>query len=427
MNLTEITQLADEIEASLWKDLINPWFPACVDAKGGFWQVYDSQWNRKPSHSRGVVFQSRMTWVAATMATLEGPRQEEFKSIARHGSDYVSALFIEPITGAVRWKIDKNDAPREEGSLEGHTYGASFAIFALAAVHRALRDPQPLAEAIRIFGWLEQYGHDPEFGGYFECISRSGKPILTEPKKKTDKVGDEIGTPYGLKSQNTHLHLLEAFTELYKSWPDPLLRTRLEEIQEILEEKLYDPAGWLQIYTKPDWTPVPDRVSYGHDIEAAHLLMDAAQTLHGELPEKTAQRAQSLVDNTLMFGMDREFGGFFTNGTPGGRPLLRTKTWWTQAEALLGFAKAMELPGVDQDEYFDALFDTWTWIRDFQIDPEFGGWFEQLQTDGSPPEPEDHKDRKGHMWKAAYHEARALVETAKILRSFKPTEEMSAD
>jgi mannobiose 2-epimerase len=194
------------------------------------------------------------------------------------------------------------------------------------------------------------------------------------------------------------------------------LLTRLAELKEILEDRLYDPAGWLQIYTKPDWTPVPDRVSYGHDIEAAHLLLDAAETLSGGLDEKTIQRARSLVDNTLMFGMDREFGGFFTNGTPGGRPLLRSKGWWTQAEALLGIVKAIELPDAAVDEYLDALVATWNWIRDFQIDPEFGGWFETVQTDGTPADPEEHKDRKGHMWKAAYHEARALIEAVKILR-----------
>jgi len=416
MTSLELIQLADELEASLWKDLIDPWFPACVDSRGGFWQVYDRRWQRKPSNVRGVVFQSRMTWVAATLAGVPGPRQEEFAQTARHGAEYVSGLFIEPTTGAVRWKIDKADRPREEGSREGHAYGASFAMYALSAVHRALGDPQPLEEAKKIFGWLEQFVHDGEHGGYFECVSSHGKPVLTPPKQVRGRIGDEIDTPYGLKSQNTHLHLLEAFSELAKSWRDPLLLTRLRELKEILEDRLYDPAGWLQTFTKPDWTPVPDRVSYGHDIEAAHLLIDAAVTLDGVIDDKTAQRARSLVDNTLLFGMDREYGGFFSNGTEGGRPLLRSKNWWTQAEALLGIAVAATLPDAPVDEYLDALIATWAWVRDYQIDAEFGGWFEMVQTDGSPAEPEDHKDRKGHMWKAAYHETRALVETAKILR-----------
>jgi mannobiose 2-epimerase len=412
----ELIHLAEQMEVSLWKDLIDPWFPACVDARGGFWQVYDRQWQRKPSNIRGVVFQSRMTWVSATLATIPGPRQAEFAKNALHGVRYLCDVFIEPESGAVRWKVDQADRHLGERTLAGHSYGASFAIYALGAVHRAIGDEEALDAAFKVFGWLEEYVRDAKNGGYFESVSATGEPVLVAPDAKSAKRGDEINTPYGLKSQNTHLHLLEAFSELAKSKRDPLLLERLAEVKEILEDRLFMPAGWLQVYAKPNWTPVPDRVSYGHDIEAAHLLMDACETLEDVVSEKTRSRARALVDNTLMFGMDREFGGFYSNGTEGGRPLLRSKGWWTQSEALLGLAKATELQDAPVEEYLEALAATWAWIRDYQIDSECGGWFEMIQADGSPPDPEDHKDRKGHMWKAAYHETRGLVETAKILR-----------
>jgi len=239
---------------------------------------------------------------------------------------------------------------------------------------------------------------------------------LVEPEKKGSRRGDEINTPYGLKSQNTHLHLLEAFSELAKSWRDPVVLERLTELKAILEDRLFEPAGWLQVYAKPNWKPVPDRVSYGHDIEASHLLLDACETLEGTASEKTEGIARALVDNTLMFGFDREHGGFYSNGTEGGRPLQRAKTWWTQSEALLGLARAAVIPGAPADEYLEAIAATWGWITQYQIDQEFGGWFEIVHSDGRPADPNDHKDRKGHMWKAAYHETRGLLETSKILR-----------
>lgn len=416
MTVPEILHLAEQMEASLWKDLIDPWFPACIDAKGGFWQVYDREWRRKPSNIRGVVFQSRMTWVSATLATLPGPRQDEFAKNARHGMRYLCDIFVAPDTGAVRWKVDQTDRHAGERTLAGHAYGASFAIYALAAVYRALKEGEALEAALRVFNWLETHVRDGLHGGYFESVSDDGKPLLAAPDVKSARRGDEINTPFGLKSQNTHLHLLEAFSELAKSHPDPLVLKRLEEVKGILEDRLFMPAGWLQVYAKPDWAPVPDRVSYGHDIEAAHLLMDACETLEGSVSEKTASRARALVENTLMFGFDRQFGGFYSNGTEGGRPLQRAKNWWTQSEALLGLAKATELPDASVDELLEALAATWSWIRDYQIDSEFGGWFEMVHADGTPASPEDHKDRKGHMWKAAYHETRGLVETSKLLR-----------
>jgi mannobiose 2-epimerase len=416
MTSDEMVALADEMDASLWKDLIQPWFPACVDPLGGFWQVFDHQWQRKPSSVRGVVFQSRMTWVSATLSTIPGPRKEEFAKNAIHGMRYLCDVFVSPENGAVRWKVDKTDQFTDGPNLAGHSYGAAFAIYALGAVHRALGTQEALDAAFKAFEWLDKYVRDAEHGGYFESVSANGRPVLTAPDQKSAKRGDEISTPFGLKSQNTHLHLLEAFSELAKSRRDPLLLERLAEVKEILEDRLFQPAGWLYVYAKPDWTPVPDRVSYGHDIEAAHLLMDACETLEGSISAKTQSIARALVDNTLMFGFDQEFGGFFSNGTEGGRPLLRSKNWWTQAEALLGLARATELADAPMEEYLEAISATWAWIRDHQIDAEYGGWFEMMQTDGTPSDREDHKDRKGHMWKAAYHETRALVETAKILR-----------
>jgi len=412
----DLTTLADQMEGSLWKDLIDPWFPACIDSQGGFWQVYDRQWQRKPSNIRGVVFQSRMTWVSATLASLPGPRQEEFRQNAVHGMRYLNDIFVEAKSGAVRWKVDQADRNIGERDLRGHAYGGSFAIYALAAVHRALDVPEALEAAIKVFGWLDRYVRDSENGGYFESVSGKGEPVMVAPDQKAAKRGDEINTPFGLKSQNTHLHLLEAFSELAKSHRDPLVLERLAETKGILEDRLFQPAGWLYVYAKPDWTPVPDRVSYGHDIEAAHLLMDACETLEGAVSGKTQATARALVDNTLMFGLDREMGGFFSNGTEGGRPLLRAKNWWTQSEALLGLARATELPEAPVNEYLEAIAFTWAWIRDHQIDQQFGGWFEMIHDDGRPPDPEDHKDRKGHMWKAAYHETRGLLGTAKILR-----------
>ncbi len=283
-----MVQLADEIESSLWRDLIDPWFPACVDRQGGFWQVFDKAWHRQPSGSRSAVFQARMTWVAATLASVPGQRAEQFREYALHGAQYLSDLFVSAENGSVRWALTKTDLPRDEYAVDGHSYGASFVVFALAAVHRHLGSTEALDQAKRVFGWLETYAHDKKHGGYFEAISAKGLPVLTKPNKPALRDGtDQIGTPYGLKSQNTHLHLMEAFSELAKSWRDPLVLERLREVRDVINEKLFDPAGWLQVYTKPDWTPIPDRVSYGHDIEAAHLLLDADLTLDGAWSAET--------------------------------------------------------------------------------------------------------------------------------------------
>lgn len=416
MTPDELIRLADEMEDSLWKNLIEPWFPACVDPKGGFWQLYDRRWRRMDSHVRGVVFQSRMTWVAARLAALPGPRRAEFVDTAVHGMRYLIDTFVAADSGAVRWRVDLPDVECHDLTLQGHAYGAAFAIYALSAVHRSVGAAEALVAAERAFGWLERQLHDAEHGGYFESVDDYGKPILRKPDTRSRRKGDEIGTPYGLKSQNTHLHLLEAFAEMAKSTREPVVIERLEEVQSILQNRLFVADGWLHVLAKPDWTPVPDRISYGHDIEAAHLLLDASETLHGDADNEARHVARALVDHTLHYGNDKEFGGFFFSGNAQGRVSGPIKSWWVQPEALLGLARAAELPGADIGRYLAAVASTWHWIRDRQIDSEFGGWFENVNRDGSRLDLDDGRERKGHMWKAAYHETRGLLETAKILR-----------
>jgi mannobiose 2-epimerase len=407
--------LADELDASLWQDLIAPWFPACVDPSGGFFQNFSRDWmleeSPEESAERGLVFQSRMTWLSATLAETGHARAEEFRSYALHGLQFLAHRFAEAGTGSLYWAVDAH-GPAGPYARQRHSYGVSFAIYAFAAVYRATGEALALELAQRAFGWLERYAYDKEHGGYFECTDEAGNPLLALPPGWTGKNRDAIGTPYGLKSQNTHLHLLESFTELARVWPDEKLRERLVEVTEILTQRLLDPNGWLHLFVYANWRPVPGPVSYGHDVEAAHLLMDAAEVLFGEVDATIGAAAGRLIADVLKHGRDLRHGGIYNLGSSDGEPTDRTKVWWVQAEALLGLARGLELPMSDRQAYEAALVDTWRWIREHQIDPVHGGWFGYLSEAGHVL----GQAEKGDMWKAAYHDGRALLFAARALR-----------
>lgn len=395
--MSDLAQIAREIERSLYADLLDRWFPRCVSDQGGFHQDYSVDWQPEGDGGRSLVFQSRMTWVAATMA-IEDPR---FEAYARHGFRELADYFIDPDTGAAFWNLDAQKSPSGPFAHQRHAYGHAFAIYALASLRWVY--PEAVALAQKVFGYLEAHHYDHEFGGYFEATDASGQPIL-----EGDGV-DAIGTPYGWKSQNTHLHLLEAFTELYWAWPDPLLGRRLGELVERFLGPLYMEPGWLHVYVERDWTPIPGPVSHGHDVEAAHLLLDAARALSRETPEVKA-KARALIDYALQTGW-HEAGGFFYAGTPSGEITDRSKNWWVQAEGLMGLATLYNL--TRDSRYAETLQAQWAWIRDHQIDPFHGGWFESVTPDGTPQPPFS----KGHAWKAAYHDGRAMFFTWRYLRS----------
>jgi mannobiose 2-epimerase len=371
-----------DLDKALWTDLVDRWFPACVDPKGGFRQNFDKDFVSQDDGARGLVFQSRMIWVCATLAG----QNPKFKAYAHHGVQFLK----DHMDGGLTWSLDKEGQPT---ATERHAYGISFAIYGLAATARHLKDKEALELANRAFRFLEEHHHDAQNGGYYEATDAQGNPKLTGVG------GDSIGTPYGQKSQNTHLHLLEAFTELYRAGHDPLVKKRLAETLGLFTKQLFAEPGHLTLFVQPDWTPVSHETSFGHDVEAAHLMLDAADAL-GDHDPLILKRARQLIDNALKNGWDHEHGGIYYTDKD------KSKIWWAEAEALLGFATLWTR--THEPRYSQALADEWAFIKAHQIDPEHGGWYEDADKRDMP---------KGHAWKAAYHDGRALLFTARLLRT----------
>jgi N-acyl-D-glucosamine 2-epimerase len=285
---------------------------------------------------------------------------------------------------------------------EKHAYGISFGIYASAAAYRSTKDKAALDLAKRAFLWLDDRAHDAVNGGYYEALTQDGKPILAAPSPGKR---DFIGTTYGFKSMNTHIHLLEAITELHKAWPNPKVRKRLEELFKVVRDKIYVDPGCLNQFFNPDWRPVPDLDSFGHDIETAFLLIEAAEELGIPHDKKTMLAAKRLVDHALEVGWDDKNGGFYDRGIALGEATERDKIWWTQAEGLNALSLMRELYPSQEQKYGIAFKKQWAFIQNHQVDQQALGWITNLHPDGTaiPDQP------KSTMWKDPYHQGRALM------------------
>jgi cellobiose epimerase len=215
---------------------------------------------------------------------------------------------------------------------------------------------------------------------------------------------------------NTHIHLLESFTQLYEVWKDETLRHRLEELLAIIRDKICVHPGVMNLYFTYDWHAIPDHDSYGHDIETAYLMLEAeAVLLHGHDP-RTKHMARMLVDHALAHGWDETYGGFYREGTTFGKPEDKLKEWWVQMEGLNSLLLMHEIYGQQTDVYFKAFQRQWRFIRDYQTDAEFHGVYELIGADGTPSNPD-----KGRIWKAAYHDGRALLNVNERLQKMATT------
>jgi mannobiose 2-epimerase len=403
--------LADEMDAVLRHDLLDVWFPRSIDkVHGGFNSNFTRDWKPAPSAGKFSVFQGRMVWVASQIVMQRPELKSEFLPIIDHGMRYLSQVLWDKQHGGFYWGLDDQGNISPQYTDGKHLYGISFGLYGATAAYQATNDRSALVLAQKTFHWIDEHAHDTKNGGYFEWLTRDGRVVPpTSGKTRVEEV-PFAGFPIGYKSMNTHIHLLESFTQLYEVWKDEALRRRLIELLGVVRDKICVEPGVMNLYFTPDWRAIPDHDSYGHDVETAYLMLETESIL-GQHDPGTEAMARHLVDHALAYGWDEEYGGFYREGTTFGKAEDLRKEWWVQFEGLNALLLMHEKYGKQTDAYFKAFQKQWQFIRDKQVDHEFGGIYDTVERDGTV------KDfTKARIWKEAYHDSRALLNVTARLR-----------
>jgi cellobiose epimerase len=412
-NKESYLKMADEMESMLRENVLDVWFPRSVDNQnGGFNASFSRDWQPGSSQGKFSVFQGRMTWISAEVAIRRPELKEQFLPITQHGFQFLADRLWDKKYGGFFWGLDDHGEITNFYTDGKELYGESFGIYAAAAEYQATRDPQALALAQQAFRWVDEHAHDSQNSGYFEWLTREGKVVEGDPNAVRLQGVPVAEFPIGYKSMNTHIHLLEAFSQLYEVWKDPTLRQRLEELLTITRDRICVQPGVMNLYFTNNWRPIADHDSYGHDVETAYLMLEAEDVLgHGHDP-RTEQMARMLVDHALAYGWDENLGGFYRDGTTFGKPEDLLKEWWVQMEGLNSLLIMHEKYAGETDSYFHAFLKQWEFIKNYQRDSEFHGFYEMIGTDGKPT-----IQGKGRIWKGAYHDGRALLNVTERLRA----------
>lgn len=412
--------LADRIEASLSEDLLAAWYPRVVDtAFGGYRTQWDADWRPSADQTKMIVTQARHTWTTAKAAEFSSG-DTSYLAMSAHGFRFLRDAMWDDEHGGFYWSVSQDGTPLREdaGGPAKQAYGQAFGIYALAAYYEASGDASALRLARQAFHWLDGHAHDATFGGYFQNLERDGTPLPP----------DAGGPPP--KDQNSSIHLLEAFTELYRVWPDSLLGARLGELLAIVRDTIAGDKAYLTLFSHADWRPyLPldssgspmrggpmDHVSFGHDVETAFLMLEAAEAL-GIDPSATLARGKAMVDHALRWGWDDRLGGFYDAGEYDDERTAvaiteRGKNWWTQAEGLNSLLLFGDRYPDDPHAYHEKFLRQWSYIEAHLIDHERGGWY----VAGTDTDPDAAGRDKGGIWKGAYHDARALMNVIRRLR-----------
>lgn len=424
----ETQKLIEEIDGSLKTKLLNVWYPTSIDTVyGGFLSDFTYDWQPDGPQNKMLVTQTRHIWTTSEAEMFYN--EDSYRRIAEHGFHFLKdKMWDETYGGFYMLRNREGLSIHESYQDENSAYGNAFAIYALATYYAMSGDTLALNLAQKTFFWLEKHSHDSEYQGYFNRLMRDGSQLSKGSSKMNTR--DLIRTDW--KDYNSSIHLLEAFTELYKVWPDNLLRQRLLEMLVLIRDTITTEKGCLILYLERDWTPVSfrdsseavpgvkyyvDHVSFGHDVETAYLMLEASHVLGIESDTKTSAVAKRMVDHSLANGWDDENGGFYDAGyyfdnSDSISIINEGKTWWVQAEglnALLLMAKLFP----EEKKYYDAFKKQWEYINKYLIDHEHGGWYRR----GLDKSPEQLKTAKASNWKVNYHNTRALINCIKMLKS----------
>ena len=381
----EADTLRDEVLKDLKENVLHFWEKYAVDPSGGFYGMILNDGTPRPDEAKGVVLNARILWTFSTAYRLFG--DENYKHLANRAQRYLIDHFIDKELGGVYWSLHADGTPLD---MEKQTYGMAFAIYGLSEHFRATGSTESLMQSIDLYKVLETQVREFENDGYIESFTRNWQ---VPPKYGYD------GTGLASKTMNTHIHLLEAYTSLYRVWRNEGLQKRLNTLINLVVDKIYNPeTNHLKLFFNNQWESLEDIDSYGHDIETGWLLTEAAEVLEDKaLLKRIEPIAVNLTDAALKEGRNEDGSLIYERH---GADYQRTLSWWCQAETIVGCVNAWQISG--NEHYLHAADKTWEWVKTRMIDKEHGEWFRSVTSEGMP----DLKTPKASMWNCPYHNSR---------------------
>ncbi|WP_426671046.1 AGE family epimerase/isomerase [Mucilaginibacter sp. McL0603] len=363
-------------------------------AEGGFYGKIDNDNRVIPASPKGSVLNARILWSFSAAYNLTD--KKEYLEIADKAYQYIIDYIIDRQFGGVYWTVDHLGNKLD---IKKQVYASAFAIYAFSEYYKATGKKDVLNEAIRLFMLLVDKSFDQHKTGYLEAFTEDWQPIgdlRLSAKDANEK-----------KTMNTHLHVLEGYTNLYRVWPGETLKKQIGILlNNFLDHFIDTETGHLNLFFDEEWNKRSTLTSYGHDIEAAWLMLESAEVIgDGELTEKLKAIAIKISEATLE-GLDTD-GGLWYEYEPAKDHLTKEKHWWVQAEAMIGFFNTWQITG--HEKYLDVSTKNWDFVKNKILDKENGEWFWGIYENGKVMATED----KAGLWKCPYHNSRACIEIIK--------------
>lgn len=366
------------------------WETHDVDPRGGFYGRVDAQNRPDPAADKSIVLNARILWSFSNAYRVT--KNPAYRTLADRAFVYIQQYFMDAKHGGVYWSVQADGTPRVTTK---QLYGQGFALYGLSEYYRATKQPEALTAAQQLFRTLVDRAYDPKNGGFIEAFhqdwSNTDEYILSKGELR--------------KSMNTHLHLIEPFTNLYRIWPDASVQKHVRSMLEHdFMQHIIDPTTYhMRLFFTEDWQVRSSEVSYGHDIEASWLLYETAEVLNDKaLLAKTKELSLQMVTVTLE-GLNSD-GALTYEYNPETGHKNEDRSWWVLSEQLVGYYNAYQLSG--KQHFLEKARKSWEFIKTYLLDTKNGEWYEKTDAAHHP----SLKADKINAWKCPYHNSRACYE-----------------
>lgn len=387
---------AKELYKNLTENILPYWMENMVDPKGGFYGRIDGKETLHPESPKGAILNARILWsFSAAYRILGNPTYLE---MAKRAKDYIQNYFIDKKFGGVFWSLNPDGTPLD---TKKQFYAIGFAIYGLSEYARATGDTESKKLALDLFELIEKHSRDKIQEGYFEAATRDWQPICDMRLSEKDDNAS--------KTMNTHLHILEPYTNLLRIDPqNTKLRNAVKDLIFLFLNKIEDRNNHhLGLFFDADWHRRDKEISYGHDIEASWLLLEAAQVLNDpEILKLTLKHTKKIAlaalegrchDGSMVY--ERHGNGHYDND----------KDWWVQAENVIGQLYLWKFHRMDN--MLQNAKESWQYISQNLVDSKNGEWFWSLKGKEI-----NQNDDKAGFWKCPYHNSRMCLEAMELLK-----------
>lgn len=389
---TILQKMKTEVREELLQNILPFWSERMIDNEyGGFYGQINGEGQLVPGADKGGILNARILWSFSSACIQE--KNPLYLEMANRAQTYILNHFFDQEFGGTYWMVSPDGKPVD---TKKQIYSQAFFIYAFTEHYRASGNESSLQTAIELFRMIEERSFDSQLNGYFEAYSRDWE--LLEDLRLSEKDENEK------KTMNTHLHILEAYTNLYRVWNDGELARQLRNLILIFIKKIVNPAtNHLDLFFDECWTSKSTIVSYGHDIEASWLIDEAARVL-GDTDLSAIVRGKCiLIAKAACEGLQPDGSLVYESDAAKGQ-LDKDRHWWVQSEAVVGFLNVFEL--TNEVEWLSKAERCWTYISENIVDRSGGEWFWSISDKGIP----NRKEDKAGFWKCPYHNSRMCLE-----------------